>query len=325
MIIIRVPFRLPLGGGATDLPSYYSRFGGQLITASINKYMYVSINQPITSDTIRLYYAYTEEAETVDEIQHNIIRESLKLHDIHPPLEIGSMAEITAGTGMGSSSAFAVGLLAGLNIINRKVVSPKDIAEEACKVEIELVGKPIGKQDQYAVALGGINELQINQDGYVNVSRLNLSGEFIREVENRLLIFYTHQTRDANVILSEQGKKISDNEITDKMHYIKEIGIAVKKALVDEDIDRLGRLFDLHWKTKRSMSDLMTSGEIDNFYQVAKNSGAIGGKIMGAGGGGMLLLCCASNRRKELISVMESFGLKYMDFRFEFEGVKQII
>jgi len=139
------------------------------------------------------------------------------------------------------------------------------------------------------------------------------------------LIFYTHQTRDANVILSEQGKKISDNEITDKMHYIKEIGIAVKKALIDEDIDRLGRLFDLHWKTKRSMSDLMTSGEIDNFYQVAKNSGAIGGKIMGAGGGGMLLLCCESNRRKELISVMESFGLKYMDFRFEFDGVKQII
>ena len=325
MIIIRVPFRLPLGGGATDLPSYYSRFGGQLITASINKYMYVSINQPITSDTIRLYYAYTEEAETVDEIQHNIIRESLKLHDIQPPLEIGSMAEITAGTGMGSSSAFAVGLLAGLNIINRRVVSPKDIAEEACKVEIELVGKPIGKQDQYAVALGGINELQINQDGYVNVSRLNLSGEFIREVENRLLIFYTHQTRDANVILSEQGKKISDNEITDKMHYIKEIGIAVKKALFDEDIDRLGRLFDLHWKTKRSMSDLMTSSEIDNFYQVARNAGAIGGKIMGAGGGGMLLLCCEGNRRKELISVMESFGLKYMDFRFEFDGVKQII
>jgi D-glycero-alpha-D-manno-heptose-7-phosphate kinase len=325
MIITRVPFRLPLGGGATDLPSYYSRFGGQLITASINKYMYISINQPITSDTIRLYYAYTEEVNTVDEIEHNIIRESLKLHNIEPPLEIGSMAEITAGTGMGSSSAFAVGLLAGLNIINHRIVSPKDIAEEACKVEIELVGKPIGKQDQYAVALGGINELQINQDGYVNVSRLNLSGEFIRELENRLLIFYTHSTRDANIVLAEQGKKISDNEITDKMHYIKEIGVAVKKALIDEDIDRLGRLFDLHWKTKRSMSDLMTSGEIDNYYQVAKNSGAIGGKIMGAGGGGMLLLCCESNRRKELISVMESFGLKYMDFRFEFDGVKQII
>jgi D-glycero-alpha-D-manno-heptose-7-phosphate kinase len=324
MIIIRIPFRLPLGGGGTDLPAYYEQFGGQLVTASINKYMYVSINRPVTSDLIKLYYAKTEVVNSADNIEHDIIRESLKLQKVLSNIEIGSMAEIEAGTGMGSSSAFAVGLLTGLNILNKNIFSPRDIAEEACKVEIDLVGKKIGKQDQYAVALGGINELVIDRFGNVNNNRLNLSDEFIRELEERLLIFYTYSQRDANVILSEQSKKISESLITEKMHYIKEIGVAVKKALIEGEITRLGRLFDLHWQTKRELSNKMSDDTIDGLYRLARQSGAIGGKIMGAGGGGMFLFCCEPGRRKELKTVMEEAGLRYVDFRFEFDGIKVI-
>jgi D-glycero-alpha-D-manno-heptose-7-phosphate kinase len=286
--------------------------------------MYVSINIPVTSDDIKLYYAYTEKVNSVDEIQHNIIRESLKLHNINPPIEIGSMAEITAGTGMGSSSVFTVGLLTGLNIINRKFLSPKEIAEEACRVEMKLVGKPIGKQDQYAVALGGINELLIDKNGIVNINTLNLPTEFIRELEQRLLIFYTNTTRDANVILAEQSQKISENSVTESMHLIKEIGVSIKKALIENEIDKIGRLFDMHWRTKKSMTSKMTDDNLDKLYIHARNNGAIGGKIMGAGGGGMFLFCCYEGMRKRLINTMQAKGLKHMDFRFEFEGIKII-
>ena len=324
MIIVKVPFRLPLGGGGTDLPSYYRQFGGQLITASINRYMFVSINEPATSNMIKLYYAYTERVHDVSEIQHNIIRESLKLHNINRPIEIGSMADMDAGTGMGSSSAFTVGLIAGLNLLNNKFLSSLELAEEACRVEIELVGKSIGKQDQYAVALGGINEMIIDKKGNVIVIPLKLDKETIFELENRLLIFYTNVIRDANDILAEQSKKIDKLDVIDAMHEIKQIGINIKRALLSGDIDMFGKLLHEHWIVKKTISNRMSSGDIDKYYQVALSSGAIGGKIMGAGGGGFLLLCCKSGERRKLKESMESFGLRQMYFRFEFNGVKVI-
>jgi D-glycero-alpha-D-manno-heptose-7-phosphate kinase len=323
MIIIRAPFRLPIGGGGTDLPAYYKQFGGQLITASINRYMFVNINEPATSDKIKLYYKFSEQVNDVSEIKHDIIRESLKLHNINRPIEIGSMADIEAGTGMGSSSVFTVALLVGLNTLERKFISPKDLAEEACMVEINLVGKPIGKQDQYASCFGGINELIIDKTGTVTVNPLKPDREVIFELENRLLMFYTNVTRDANEILSEQSEKVVDQlEVIEAMHEIKEIGWDIKKALLSGDIDKFGKCLHDHWIVKKTISDKMSSTEIDHWYQLALQNGALGGKIMGAGGGGLLLFCVKQGGRKQLKDTMQRFGLKYMDFRFEFEGVK---
>jgi D-glycero-alpha-D-manno-heptose-7-phosphate kinase len=316
MIIVRVPFRLPLGGGGTDLPAYCKEFGGRLITASINKFMYISINEPATSDKIKLYYRYSEIVGDASEIEHNIIRESLKLHNINRPIEIGSMADIEAGTGMGSSSAFTVGLLAGLNTIERKFISPIELAEEACKVEIDMVGKPIGKQDQYAVALGGVNQLNILPTGQVFVNPMRLKQETIFELENRLLMFYTGITRNATEVLS-------DPMPTEDMHKIKNIGVNIELKLHEGNITRFGNLLHDHWTVKRSISK-MTNGNINEWYETALLNGALGGKIMGAGGGGFLLLCAKEGRRKALKSAMEDQGLRYMDFRFEFEGVKVI-
>lgn len=320
MIIIRSPFRLSLGGGGTDLPSYYTKHNGLLITASINRYMFVSINESATSDKIKLYYSNTEIVNVgdIDKIKHAIIRESLKLHNINRPLEIGSMADIEARTGMGSSSVFAVALLAGLNTLERKFISPHDLAEEACKVEIDLVGKPIGKQDQYATTFGGINQLYIDKKGNVAVTPLKLEKEVIFELENRLLIFYTGITRDADTILEKQSKEMN----FDSMHKIKEIGVQIEKALINGNINSFGNLLQEHWAIKQNMLPSMTTDKINDWYSLALSNGALGGKIMGAGGGGFLLLCTKLANRRSVKTVMENQGLKYMDFRFEFEGVK---
>lgn len=324
MIIIRSPFRLSVAGGATDLPAYYSKYKGQLITAAINKYMYVIINDKSIDDKIRLYYKFTEikDIAEINKIDHNIIRESLKLHNINHPIEIGSFSQIPAGSGMGSSSVFTVALLAGLNTLKRNFISPLQLAEEACKVEIDLVGKPIGKQDQYATTFGGINKLHIDKTGEVTVIPFNLDSETIFELENRLLMFYTGQTRDANEILSEQSRKISENESTEYMHKIKQIGIAIERALRNGDINDFGSLLDDHWTMKKYITGSMTNSKIDELYELGLMNGAIGGKVCGAGGGGFLLFCVKEGKRKALITAMQNRGLKYMDFRFEFEGCK---
>src|SRR3989339_1302055 len=212
MIIVRAPFRLPLGGGGTDLPSYYRRYGGSLITAAINKYMYISINEPAIIDKIKVNYTRVEilNVEEISKIKHEIVRETLKYLKIKKPIEIFSMADLSAGTGMGSSSAYTVGLLRGLNVMLKRFISLQELAEEACKVEIELIGKPIGKQDQYATTFGGIVQLEIDKNGNVTVSPLSLDHEIICELENRLMMFYTNIERDANLILGEQSRKIEE-------------------------------------------------------------------------------------------------------------------
>jgi D-glycero-alpha-D-manno-heptose-7-phosphate kinase len=324
LIISKAPFRLPLGGGGTDLPSYYRQFGGQLITSSINKYMYVFINEPPIPDKIKLHYSQLETVTDVSKIKHNIIRESLKLFGINRPIEITSMADFGAGTGMGSSSAFTVALLAGLHELKGESPIAEFIAEEACKVEMELVGSPIGKQDQYASALGGINELIIDKNGVVTVNILNLDKSLIAELENRFIMFYTGITRDANKILYEEGHKITDNDILDVMHEIKEIGIYINKGLIGGNIDYIGEMLHFHWKTKMLITSKMSSYQIDEWYDLAINNGAIGGKVMGAGGGGLFLFCAEDGRQDALKLTMENAGLKYIDFKFEFDGVKII-
>lgn len=334
MIVVRAPFRLPLGGGGTDLPSYYHKNEGFLITAAVNKYMYININEPAIVNKIKLNYSKVEivSPEEIDSLQHEIVRESLKYLNAIRPMEISSMADLSAGTGMGSSSSYTVGLLKALNAMLRRDISTHDLAEEACKVEIELMGKPIGKQDQYASAFGGIIQLDIDRLGKVKVTPLNLDHEVIYELENRLLMFYTDIERDANTILGEQSKKISESKskeskisALDYMDKIKAIGYKIKDTLLDDDIDAFGKLLHEHWLTKKSVSDKMSTSKIDNWYELAMKNGALGGKIMGAGGGGFLLLCTKNGKRKHLRKTMENAGLKYMDFKFDWEGAKVLV
>ena len=216
MIITRTPFRIPLGGGGTDLPSYYRKYEGALITAAINKYMYININEPSIGNTIKINYSETEEVglDNIDSIKHDIVRESLKYLKINRPLEISSMADLSAGTGMGSSSSYTVGLLKGLNQMLRRYIPLSELAEEACKIEIDLVGKPIGKQDQYAASFGGILQMSIDRLGRVIYMPLRLNPEVVYELENRLLMFYTGIRRDANTILKEQSDKAKVNNKT---------------------------------------------------------------------------------------------------------------
>lgn len=326
MIIVRAPFRLPLGGGGTDIPSYYTKYNGSLITASINKYMFVNINEPALVSNIKIGYSKIEtvEIDSINKIQHDIVRETLKYLNIKKPIEIHSMADLSAGTGMGSSSSYTVALLKGLNTLERKFISLQDLAEDACKIEMDLCKKPIGKQDQYAATFGGINHLNIDKLGRVSVEQMKIKQETIYELENRLMMFYTSINRDTNKIIYEQSNKIKDYDYlaTKAMHKIKEIGEEIRVALLTDNIDYFGELMHEHWLAKKSISIKMSNSNIDNWYNIGLNNGAIGGKIMGAGGGGFLLFCVKQNERKKLRYAMENVGLKYMDFKFDFEGVK---
>ena len=326
MIIVRAPFRIPLGGGGTDIPSYYEKYEGSLITATINKYMFVNINEPALINKIKIGYTKIEvvELEEIDKIQHEIVRETLKYLNIKRPIEIHSMADMSAGTGMGSSSAYTVALLKGLNTMIKRYTSLQETAEDACKIEIELCKKPIGKQDQYAITFGGINQLNIDKSGNVTVIPINIKQETIYEIENRLMMFYTNIERDTNQIINEQSNKIKSNEnlATESMHNIKKIGYKIKDSLLNDDIDSFGELLHEHWIEKKKITTQMSNSNIDKWYEIGMNNGAIGGKIMGAGGGGFLLLCTKNGNRKNLRKIMEEQGLKYMDFRFDFEGVK---
>jgi len=298
--------------------------------------MHLCINLPAMMDKIKINYSKTEivKIDEIESIQHEIVRESLKYLKIARPIEISSMADISAGTGLGSSSSYTVGLLNGLNAMLRRHVSLQELAEEACKVEIDLIGKPIGKQDQYAAVFGGIISLDIDRSGSVKVTRLNLEPEFIYELEHRLLFFYTKIERDAKEILGEQQRVISSQEkgssqtaknlALQSMHNIKKIGYQIQDALVENDIQALGELFHKHWLEKKQITNRMSSPEIDQWYTQAMENGAIGGKIMGAGGGGFFVFCCESGKRKHLRAVLEQAGLKYMGCKFDFEGSKII-
>jgi len=329
MIVVRTPFRLPLGGGGTDLPAYYEKYGGFLITAAVNKYMFLSINRPALVRRMRLAYSKVENVALgdYDAIQHDVVRETFRHFKIDCPIEVTSVADIGAGTGMGSSSSYTVGLLNGLNAMMRRHVSIQDLAEEACMVEMDLAKKPVGKQDGYAAAFGGIIAMEIAKDGTVIVTPLNLEEETILELESRLMMFYTGIQRDANEILAEQGEKVrvSADDATNAMHRIKEIGYLSKEAMESGDITRLGGLMHEHWTTKKKVSTKMSNANIDRWYDLAMANGALGGKLMGAGGGGFLLFCTREGARRQLRSALEAEGLQHMDFHFDWVGSRVLL
>jgi len=325
MIISRSPVRITLGGGGTDLSSYYSKFEGALLAATINKYTFVTAHPRFEQD-ILLKYSQLEHCEKTAEIKHNIFREALRLLDIKPGLELTSLADIPGRSGMGSSGSFTVALLNVLHTYKNEFVSQEQLAEEACKIEIDMLKEPIGKQDQYICSFGGIKQLLFAKDGRVTVKPLDLKDEYVDELESNLLIFYTGITRHASDILKEKNEKSKKKNVTtlDSLHKIKEIGIETKKALERGDIDKLGEFLHEHWLTKKQLSTVVSNPFIDECYNLARKYGALGGKIMGAGGGGFFMFYHnGTNKEKsEFVKTLNKKGLKKMRFHFDFEGSK---
>jgi len=325
MIITRTPFRLTLGGGGTDLPSFYREHGGFILAVGIDKYMFLNVNSPIVDDKIRVRYTQAELVDHVDEVQHTLAREALRYFGISTGVEIVSVADIPSGTGLGSSGCYLVGLLNCLHALMQRQVSPQELAEEACYIELEVLKKPIGKQDQYMAAYGGLTALDISRDGTVKASRLNLNVDVLEALENNLLLFYTGETRDASSILNRQDSstKRKDPAVVSSLREIKDIGLEIRDALGKGDLRRFGELLDVHWQSKKRLSSGISNRQIDEWYELAKCNGAIGAKISGAGGGGFLMVYCEEGKLG-LREAMRRAGLRELNVRLEFEGSKVI-
>ncbi len=325
MIITRTPFRVTLGGGGTDLPSFYREHGGFIMAVAIDKYMYLNVNTPILDDIIRVQYSRTEIVNHAKEVQHTLVREALGLFQIENGIEIVSMADIPAGTGLGSSSCYLVGLLNALHTLTRTPVSTQGLAEEACSIELDRLQKPIGKQDQYMAAFGALTVLEIAKDGKVKVSHPALSTELVDVLESNTLLFYTGAARDAVAILQQQdgATKNKDKIVLGSLHEIKDVGVEINDAIVKGNLRRFGELLDVHWQMKKRLSGSISNRDIDQWYELAKQNGAIGGKVCGAGGGGFLMLYCEEHKHR-LREAMRRAGLRELNFRFEFEGSKVV-
>jgi D-glycero-alpha-D-manno-heptose-7-phosphate kinase len=325
MIITRSPLRISLGGGGTDLPSYYRKHGGFLIAAAIDKYVYITVHRRFV-DGFLLKYSHFEEVATIDEIKHPIIREALKSAGVQERnLEIASMADIPAGSGLGSSGSFTTALLKALHTLRKNLVHPAELAEQACCIEMEKLQEPVGKQDQYIAAYGGVTCFEFSPDGRVQGSPLKISEETLLELEDNLLLFFTGYTRAASRILREQDDKStqSDNAMLENLHFVKELGRQSQCALESDDLHEFARLMDVHWQRKKERSAIMTNDFINESYNVAMSNGALGGKLIGAGGGGFLMFYAEDKAR--LRRAMHERGLAEVRFRFEPEGTKILI
>ncbi len=321
MIITRTPLRISIGGGGTDLPSYYERFGGFVISAAVNKHIYVGINETFSGGYF-LKYSSLEHAFQIDDIRHPLIREVLRLHEVPAPIEIVSMADIPAGTGLGSSGAFTVGLLRAVHAMKRKYVDPGVVAEEAAKIEIEILQNSVGKQDQYIAAYGGLACFEFQEDGQVNVSPLNISNSTLYDLEEHLLMFFTGYSRNASGVLDDQRlrSELGDAVLLENLHFTKQLGLCIKLALEQGNTRRFGELMHEHWLHKKDRSPGTSNEGINRWYEVGRENGAIGGKLVGAGGGGFLLFY--ADDRDALRRAMKREGLREVRFAFDHEGSK---
>jgi D-glycero-alpha-D-manno-heptose-7-phosphate kinase len=325
VIIARSPLRISLGGGGTDLPSYYREYGGFLLAAAIDKYVYATVTRPFAPG-IYLKYSNLEHVNLIKDIQHPIIREALdELNLRTPQIEITTLADIPSGTGLGSSGSFTTALLKALYSHYRKNLHPKDLAELACKIELEKLREPIGKQDQYIAAYGGITSFTFNPDGTVFSEPLAISTETLHSLEDNLLLFFTGISRSAGSILTDQDmrSKARDNMMLDNLHFVKELGFRSRDALLAGDLTRFGQLMHEHWVHKKERSDGMSNEFIDRAYEIARNNGAEGGKLVGAGGGGFLMFY--SNDKERVRNSMTELNLEEVRFKFDFEGTKVIL
>lgn len=324
MIIARSPLRIPLGGGGTDLSSYYSTRGGALCSVAINKYTYVVI-KPYFFDKLLLSYSKMENVDSAEQVQQPIIREALKMTGIKSGLEIYSIADMPSNTGLGSSSSFAVSLLHAIHTYKHEHVPLQTLAEEACDIEIKRLGEPIGKQDQYMAAFGGIVNLDISREGVVTVDPMQIQPHYLNQLEKSLFLFYTGIRRSASEVLADQDSAAKKHEapVLETLDHLKDIGLKIRESLGKGELDRFGELMDEHWQFKKKLSSKVSSDDIDRWYEAGKSAGALGGKIMGAGGGGFLLFYCPDNA-KSLRARMNEMGLAEMRFNFEYEGTKII-
>lgn len=325
MIITRSPLRITLGGGGTDLPSYYRQYGGFLIAATINKYVYVTVTRPFIKG-IFLKYSHLEEAKDIDSIQHPIIREAVRMLDFKTPqLEISTIADIPAGTGLGSSGSFITALLKALFAHRRRLLLPDELARLACQIEIDILHEPVGKQDQYIAAYGGLTCFEFHSDDSVNAYPLQISINTLFDLEDNLLLFFTGFSRSASVILKDQDKRSQekDEEMLSNMHYVKELGLLSKELLVTGRTSEYGALLHEHWEHKRKRSKGMSNPQIDEWYELGMKNGALGGKLVGAGGGGFLMFYAED--RKRLRQAMSKAGLEEVRLHFDFEGTKTLL
>ena len=325
MLIARSPLRISLGGGGTDLPSYSNKFGGYLIAGAINKYVYVTVNRPFQQEIV-LKYSTIEKRDDLDSIDHPIIREVLKTLNLRTPqIEISSIADIPAGTGLGSSGSFTTALIKALYAHYRKSIHPRELAELACEIEIGKLNEPIGKQDQYIAAFGGLTEFVFNPDGTVDATPLNISIESTHDLEDNLLLFFTGIFRTASSILKDQVTKSNNHnqDMMDNLHFTKDLGLRSRNALVEGNTNKFGELMHEHWEHKKSRTQGMSNDFIDDAYELALKSGAVGGKLVGAGGGGFLMFY--ANDKEKLRNQMNKLGLEEVRFQFDFEGTKVIL
>jgi D-glycero-alpha-D-manno-heptose-7-phosphate kinase len=322
VIITRSPLRLSLGGGGTDLPSYYREHGGFLIAAAIDRYVYITIHQTFV-DYLIVKYSELEKVDSYEKLAHPIIRECLRLTEITDRnIEITSMADIPAGTGLGSSGSFTTALLKALHAYKRHLVHPSELAAQACYIEIDCLNEPVGKQDQYIAAYGGINCFTFASNDHVEACPLRISVETLHNLEDNLLLFFTGYSRSASSILREQDTKSRqhDASMIENLHFVKDIGLKSKDAMEKGDLDEFARLMNVHWDYKKKRSGTMTNSYIDEWHHIALNNGALAGKLIGAGGGGFLMFYAQD--RVKLRSAMRDAGLREVRFRFDFEGTK---
>jgi D-glycero-alpha-D-manno-heptose-7-phosphate kinase len=326
VIISRAPVRITLGGGGTDLESYYSKYGGFLIAAAVDKYVFVAANRRFY-DSIRLSYSQTEITNGLDDIKHPIFREAMRFLNIDSGVELVSIADVPANCGLGTSSSFTVSLLNALHAYKREFVSQKQLAEEACHIEIDVLGQPIGKQDQYIAALGGVTCLTFEKNGEVIAEPLRISEESLDLLTSNIQFFHTGIERRAAEILQEQDSKskVDDPEVIENLHRVKEIGLETRAALEKGDIHRFGELLDVHWEIKKKRSGKMTDPFIDECYDLARRTGALGGKLVGAGGGGFLMFYCNNGIKPKLYQTMCQTGLKPASFHIDFQGATVLV
>ena len=320
MIIAKTPLRISLGGGGTDLPSYYREFGGFVISAAINKYVYITASRSFFPGYF-LKYSDIEHAETRDAIRHPLFREALKMHDVGDRIELTSVADVPAGTGLGSSGAFTVGLLHALYAYRQQHVASETLAQEAIEIEMNRLSQPVGKQDQYIAAYGGLLCQDYRRDGTVGVSPLKISKENARELRESLMLFFVGSTRSASTLLGEQKTQSEsrNKKMLDDLHFAKQLGYETERVLTGGDVLDYGAIMHEHWLRKRSRSEGMSSSRVDELYELATGAGgASGGKLVGAGGCGFLL--AQTTDRKRLRTSMEGAGVAEMDFRFDFDG-----
>lgn len=324
MIIVRSPLRISLGGGGTDLPSYYRDHSGFLIAGAIDKYVYITLHQTFVKELI-IKYSRLERVTSIDEVEHPIIREALKHVAIAAPhLEITSMADIPAGTGLGSSGSFTTALLKALHTLKKNLIHPRELAEEACHIELNLLKEPIGKQDQYIAAYGGLTCFRFLPNGEVEAWPLKVDQDTLYNLEDNLLLFFTGYSRSASAILKEQDKKsqAKDQDMMANLHFVKDLGFQSKDALERGDLHAFAELMNVHWEHKKKRSGSMSNDKINEWYELARRNGAVGGKMIGAGGGGFLMFY--ADDKVKLRHAMREAGLHEVRFRFDFAGTQVV-